>query len=86
MKQQVTQEIMSRIREAGKIVFSGWGAARRFCLKYGLDYRTFLKTLSDTPNERQKRYFDLATVSCMVVEFGVSADWILTGRGSMFQA
>lgn len=86
MKSQTTQEITSRIREAGKIIFSEWGAMRRFCLKYGLDYRTFLKTINDKPNDKQKRYFDLATVSYMVLEFGVSADWILTGRGSMFQA
>ena len=86
MKNQATQEITSRIKEAGKIVFSGWGATRKFCLKYGINYYAFLKTLNENSNEGQKRHFDLATVSCMVIEFGVSADWILTGRGSMFQA
>lgn len=85
MKKQTTQEIMSRIREVGNIVFAEWGAARRFCLKYDLNYSIFRKTLNENLKDEPKRYFDVATISYIVLEFGVSADWILTGRGSMMQ-
>lgn len=83
--QQSTQEITSRIREAAKIIFSEWGAMRRFCLKYDINYHNFNTTINESQGG-QKRYFTLASISAIVLEFGVSADWILTGRGSMFQA
>ena len=79
MQSNSDEDILSRFMEAGKVVFSKWGASRRFCLKYNINYSNLKNTLNGI-----RTSLPITWISAMVLEFGVSAEWILTGHGSMF--
>ena len=63
----------------GTVCFSGWGIKRRFCTKYNIDYGNFSRAL----REYQNHSLDPAWIAALVLEFDLSADWILTGRGDI---
>ena len=52
---------------------------RDFCETYALDRRNF-----DRLRNEPQRLFQVHILSILVCDFGISAEWILTGKGSMF--
>ena len=53
---------------------------REFCKEIGIDRRNFEKKLAgEWPGSIKPEY-----LAALVLRFGVSADWLLTGRGWMF--
>lgn len=78
MKSLMTQQIAIRVKQVVETYFK-WGDKRQFCIKYNIDYGNFNRSLKN-----YKGYaIDPAWIAAIVLEFGVSADWILTGRGEM---
>ena len=49
-----------------------------FCTRYGIDPGNFTRLRKDP-----YRAFELAYLSYLVEDYGVSADWLITGRGRM---
>lgn len=54
----------------------------RFCRELGCDRRNFDKQAAD----HARRILRPEWLSVLVLQYGVSADWLLTGRGWMFGA
>ena len=52
----------------------------QFCRDIGADKRNFCKQAAD----HSRRIIRAEWLSVMVLKFGVSADWLLTGRGWIF--
>lgn len=76
-----SKEISLRFAEAWNIVTAEWGSKARFFEKYGFDKRNFTRALRDMDHHN----LDVSWVAAVVIEFKVSADWVLTGRGEMFE-
>jgi len=53
---------------------------KEFCVKYNIDPGN-LNRLMREPH----RQFELAYLNYLVEDYGISADWLLTGRGAMFK-
>ena len=53
----------------------------RLCRELGVDRRNFDKQAAD----HGRRILRPEWLSVVVLEYGVSADWLLTGRGRMLQ-
>lgn len=79
MTSELSQQISIRMKEATKACFVRWGEKRRFCMKYGIHYGNFHRALTDYKTNR----IDPAWIAALVMEYDISADWILTGRGGM---
>ena len=79
MKSELSQQISLRVKQATDVCFSGWGIKRKFCIKYNIDYGNFSRAL----REYQNHTLDPAWIAALVLEFDLSADWILTGRGEI---
>ena len=70
------------MKQASEECFSRWGEKRRFCIKYGINHGNFNRALSDSKHHG----LDPAWIACLVMEYEISADWILTGRGDMYSS
>lgn len=53
----------------------------RLCRELGADRRNFDKQAAD----HARRILRPEWLAVLVLQYGVSADWLLTGRGPMFQ-
>ena len=62
------------------LVSQGATHKSRFCREIGSDRRNFDKQMAD----HSRRILKAEWLGVMVLLYGVSADWLLTGRGSMF--
>lgn len=51
-----------------------------FTRRYGVDYSNFAKLKAD----HGRNIMQAGWLSVLVLDFGVSADWLLTGRGGVF--
>lgn len=77
-------EALEILIESGKI-----RGLQTFCVEYGLhrpkysNLRTYMKDNSK-PGTGYK-FIDLDALSYIVQDYKVSADWLLTGKGGMFQ-
>ena len=65
-----------------ELVMLGTTNRKQFCQDLGVDRRNFRKQEMD----HARRILKPEWLSVLVVKFGVSADWLLTGRGWMFGA
>lgn len=72
-------EISLRFSEAWNTVTAQRGSKNKFFEKYGIDKRNFYRAL----REMDKHNIDVSWIAAVIIEFGLSADWILTGRGNM---
>lgn len=72
-------EITLRFSEAWNIATTKRGSKNAFFENYGIDKRNFYRAL----REMDRHNVDVSWIAAVVIEFGVSADWILTGRGEM---
>lgn len=72
-------EITLRFSEAWNTATAKRGSKNKFFEKYGIDKRNFYRAL----REMDKHNIDVSWIAAVVIEFEVSADWILTGRGEM---
>ncbi len=52
-----------------------------FCRLYDIDRRNFYAQRKDL----SRGWFEASWLYHMVKDYGVSADWLLTGRGKMFK-
>jgi hypothetical protein len=52
-----------------------------YCILYDIDRRNFLAQRKDM----DRGWFQLSWLYPMVKEYGVSAEWLLTGMGKMFK-
>ena len=60
---------------------------KKFIEKYNLHeakYVTVRMVLADPSKERKYRWIDLDALGYLVRDYGVSAEWLLTGKGTMF--
>ena len=74
-------EISTRFSTAWSIATTKRGSKNKFFEKYGIDKRNFYRAR----RERDKHNIDASWIAALVIEFEVSADWILTGRGDMIE-
>lgn len=79
MKPELSQQISIRMRQAIDYCMGNWGDCNKFCIKYGINYSNLLRTL----REYETRSVQPDWIAAIVLEYNVSADWILTGRGEM---
>ena len=56
-------------------------ALNEFCLKYGLHKSKYYE-LRDGGHYK---FIDIDALTYLVKDYGISADWLLTGRGGMFK-
>ena len=80
----INEKIKSRFYQAFvKLLELGEIKGRQtYCNLYGIDKRNFYAQEKDMSLHRMQLYWLVP----MVKEYNVSADWLLTGRGSMFSA
>lgn len=71
--------ITTRFIEAFRASTTDRGAANQFCTRNGIDRGVLYRLIREPEKHNLPAYW----VGCMVNDFGVSADWILTGRGEM---
>lgn len=64
----------------GELLALGRTNKHRFCLELGADRRNFDKQAAD----HARRILRPEWLAILVLRYGVSADWLLTGRGPMF--
>lgn len=67
-------EAFDQLREIGRT------SVNQFCRELGADKRNFMKQYRD----HSRRILRAEWLSFLVLQHGVSADWLLTGRGWMF--
>lgn len=79
MQEMSVDMIRKRFKEAWDIVTSKHGEKQRFFKKYDIVYTNFHRSITQPGNNIRIEHLAFFTH-----EFGVSAEWILTGRGSMF--
>ena len=65
-----------------ELVMLGKTNRKRFCEDLAVDRRNFRKQETD----HERRILKPEWLSVLVRRYGVSADWLLTGRGWMFGA
>ena len=78
----VSKQIMERFYEAldAIIAMKKIRGVNTYCRLNNIDRRNFL-------NQRKhldRGWFQLSWIQPMVLEYGVNAKWLLTGRGKMF--
>lgn len=77
-------EAIEMLIQSGKIK-----GLQTFCTEYGL-HRPKYSNLRNHPEEPKPntgyKFIDLDALHYLVADFGVSADWLLTGKGGMFRA
>lgn len=50
-----------------------------YCVRYGIDRRNYLAQKKDL----KRGFFEVSWLIPLVTDFGLSADWVLTGQGTM---
>lgn len=74
-------DVTDRFFEAyADLVETGRTNKYRFCIEIGCDRRNFDKQAAD----HSRRILQPDWLSVLVLRYGVSADWLLTGRGWPF--
>ncbi|HBG40211.1 MAG TPA: hypothetical protein DDW85_02205 [Porphyromonadaceae bacterium] len=53
-----------------------------YCRLYDIDRRNFVAQRKDL----DRGWFQISWLQPMVLDFGVNAEWLLTGRGRMFKS
>ena len=83
MNTQITKNIMERFYAAlDAIIAKGdLRGVNTFCTRYEIDRRNFIAQRKDL----DRGWFQVSWLYPMVKEFGVSAEWLLTGSGRMFK-
>ena len=81
MQSPQSQQISLRFAEAWKTVSAERGVKEEFFKKYGIAKSNFFRAIRNVKNNKIDTYW----MAAVVMEFSVSADWILTGRGSMIE-
>jgi hypothetical protein len=59
-----------------------------FCKEYGLHkpkYSNIRSSIKDPEHGSKYKFIDLDAPAYLVRDFGVSADWLLLGKGGMFK-
>lgn len=59
-----------------------------FCRQYGLNrpkYSNLRMSLSTGHSAASYKYIDIEALSHLVKDYGISAEWLLTGSGGMFK-
>lgn len=72
-------DISFRFIEAFKAATPNRGDANQFCARNDIDRGNLYRLIREPEKHRLQAYW----VACLVNDFGVSADWVLTGRGEM---
>ncbi|MBD9179523.1 MAG: hypothetical protein EGP82_10195 [Odoribacter splanchnicus] len=75
------QEITKRFAEAFSYIFENnkWGAKDAFFQKYNISAPNVYRAM----REPESWKVDPAVIAALCVEFGISAEWLLTGKGLM---
>ncbi len=78
-----TLSIMQRFFDAVDVVIKNKLVKNfaTFCAKYNIDRRHIYAQKKDLG----KGYFEVSWLLPLINDFGVSAQWLLTGKGMMFQ-
>lgn len=81
MQNEKSQSINKRFFEAydALLALGKIKSKNAFCVDHDIDRRNF-----DRLREDPGREFQMSWLTALVVEYNVSADWILTGRGKLF--
>lgn len=76
-----SQEVVARFYEAVQYLIDTGQlrSLRAFTEKYGILYSNFYKAMAD----HSRQVFQIGWMAPLVVDFNISADWLVTGRGSM---
>lgn len=82
MNTQVSKQIMERFYSAldAIIAKNDIRGVATYCRLYDIDRRNFVAQRHDL----DRGWFQLSWLQPMIKEYGVNADWLLTGRGRMF--
>lgn len=76
-------QALDMLIESGKI-----RGLQTFCNEYGLHrpkYSNVKNHLSDPSEGTGYKFIDMDALSYIVSDFGISANWLLTGKGGMFE-
>lgn len=77
---KMTRTVTDRFFEAyDRLLADGLLSRNRICRELGIDRRNFEKQRSD----HSRRILRADWLTYLVLNYGVSADWLLTGRGNM---
>lgn len=76
-----SKEISLCFAEVWSIATAKRGTKAQFFKKYGIDQGNLFRALRDMDHHN----LDVAWIAAFVLEFNASPNWILTGRGEMFE-
>jgi hypothetical protein len=82
MQNPINTEITERFYDSIRLLLSSKKLRGRqtYCTKYKIDKRNFYKQEKDTQLSTIQFYW----IVPLVTDFGISAKWLLTGKGGMF--
>lgn len=82
MNTPVTQEIIGRFYESLDAVIANKTirGVQTYCRLYGIDRRNLLANKKDL----SRGWFQVSWLVPLIEVYGVSARWLMTGRGNMF--
>lgn len=83
-------EIQHRFFDAMNMLISqgSLDGLQTFCRQYGLNrikYSNLRMSLSTGHSAASYKYIDIEALSHMVKDYGISAEWLLTGSGGMLK-
>ena len=83
MNTPVSKQIMERFYSALDAIIAKKDirGVATYCRLNNIDRRNFIAQRKDP----ERGWFELSWLQPMVSEFGVDAEWLLTGRGRMFK-
>lgn len=76
---QAASDITLRFIEAFRASTTQRGAANQFCTRNGIDRGVLYRLIREPEKHNLSAYW----VACLVKDFGISADWVLLGKGEM---
>lgn len=76
-------DALSAIQESGQII-----GLQTFCTRYGFNRTKYSRVRTALSNDTTGRYhhIDMDALTYIVTDYGVNAEWLLTGNGEMFRA